>query len=441
MLNNALERHMRQSNDMRVFTIVWLGQMVSLIGSGLTSFALGLWVYQRTGSVTQFALIGLCATLPRIALAPLAGALADRWNRRALLILSDAGASLGTLALALLLLTGQLSIWQIYAATAFSAACGAFQSPAYAALVTLLVHPQHYGRANGMVQFGQAAADIVAPLLAGVLVATIEVWGVLLIDWVTFLFAVGALLLVRFPRTNDTAQQPDAGILLDSLYGWRYIAARPGLLGLLLFLAATNFLWGLVGALIAPMVLSFASAEALGVVISVAGAGLLAGSLAMSAWGGPQRRINGVLTFELLSGLCFLLMGMRPSAVLVAAGAFGAHATIAVIYGSNQAIWQAKVPLEVQGRVFAAQQMIVRSAAPLAYLSAGPLADRLFGPLLAPGGALVGSLGLIVGVGAGRGIGALFIMMGVLKLGVAAAGYLYPRIRHVEDELPDMIRA
>jgi hypothetical protein len=187
------------------------------------------------------------------------------------------------------------------------------------------------------------------------------------------------------------------------------------------------------------LILSFTSADVLGAIISVAGGGMLAGSLAMSAWGGPKRRINGVLYFELSSGLCFLLIGLKPWAWLVGVGVFSAHLTIAVIYGSNQVIWQRKVPPDMQGRVFAIQHMIARSAAPLAYLAAGPLADGLFEPLLAAGGPLAASVGRIVGVGPGRGIGLLFVLMGMLKVVVVLGSYLYPRIRLVEDNLPDAI--
>jgi DHA3 family macrolide efflux protein-like MFS transporter len=191
--------------------------------------------------------------------------------------------------------------------------------------------------------------------------------------------------------------------------------------------------------LIEPMILGFTSADVLGIIISVAGGGMLVGSLVMGAWGGPKRRIGGVLYFELLSGLCFLLIGLRPSAWPIAIGAFGAHLTIAIVYGSNQAIWQSKVPPDVQGRVFATQQMIARSSTPLAYLVAGPLADKLFEPLLAVDGPLAGSIGGIIGIGPGRGVGLLFIVMGILKIAVTLGGYLYPRIRLVEDELPDAI--
>ena len=428
------------SPSVRIFIVVWLGQFVSLVGSGLTSFALGLWVYERTGSVTQFALIGLFTVLPGVILSPLAGALVDRWDRRWVMILSDTGAGFCTLMMVLLFLTSQVKILYICLVAGASAAFNIFQWPAYSAATTLLVSKHNLGRANGMVQFGRAASEILAPMLAGSLVLTIQVEGVLLIDFVTFLFAVTTLFFVRFPKPEITAvgQVGKGALWREAAYGWTYIAARRGLLGLLVFFAIVNFLWGLVGASITPMILGFASANVLGIIISVAGGGMLVGSLAMSAWGGPRRRINGVLLFELLSGLCFLLIGLRPSAWLVAIGAFCAHLTIAVVYGSNQAIWQIKVPPDVQGRVFATQQMIATSTRPLAYLVAGPLADKLFEPLLAPAGPLTGSIGQIVGVGSGRGIGLLFLIMGVLKVAVSLGGYLYSPIRSVEDESPNV---
>ena len=222
-------------------------------------------------------------------------------------------------------------------------------------------------------------------------------------------------------------------------FGWQYISARQGLLGLLAFSTVVFFIWGMVGALITPMILGFTSSDTLGIVISVAGFGMLAGSLVMSIWGGPRRRINGVLCFEFLSGLCFLLIGLRPSFWTTAIGAFGAHVTIAIVNGAYQAIWQSKVAPGVQGRVFAARQMVERAAIPFAYLAAGPLADNLFEPLLAGTGALAETVGPIIGTGAGRGIGLLFLLMGLVKMGVTLLAYLDPHIRYVEDELPDAV--
>jgi DHA3 family macrolide efflux protein-like MFS transporter len=423
------------------FSIIWLGQVVSLVGSGLTSFALGVWVFEQTGSATQFALIGLSAVLPRVLLSPLAGAVVDRWNRRWVMIASDVGAGLSTLVVVLLLLTARLEIWHIYLMASVNAAFGTVQWPAFAATTSLLVSKKNLGRANGMVQFGQAASEILAPALAGVLVGAIRLEGVIVIDVVTFLFAVTTLLLVRFPQPKVEGSKVPQKVSLrsDLSLGWRYISARPGLMGLLTFFAVVNFLWGMVGALITPMILSWTSSDALGAIISIAGIGMLTGSLIMSAWGGPRRRINGVLSFEMLSGFCFLLMGLRPSFWLVAAGAFGAHVTIAIVFGSNQAIWQSRVEPQVQGRVFATQQMVARSAAPLAYLLAGPLADRVFNPLLTMDGPLAGSLGQVLGTGPGRGIGLLFILMGAVKVAITLLARSDSHIRYVEDELPETV--
>jgi MFS family permease len=425
---------------MPVFLVTWLGQVISLVGSGLTSFALGVWVFERTGSPTLFAFIGLSAVLPKVIFSPIAGALVDRFDRRKVMILADAGAGLSTLFIALMLFSGRLELWHIYLSTAANSLCGAFQWPAYTATVTRLVPQKHLGRANGMNQFGRAAAEIFSPLLAGVLVLTIQLEGVILIDVATFIFAMMTLLMVRFPRLKTRPAGEKLAAFKDDLtFGWRYILARRGLLSLLSFQVTVNFIWGMVGALIVPMILSFTSADKLGAVITIAGTGMLTGSLLMTFWGGPKRRINGVIFFELISGICFMLMGLRPEFWPVAVGAFGAHITIAIVFGSNQALWQTKVETENQGRVFAAQQMFASLASPLAYLSAGPLAEKIFEPLMATGGALSLKLSLLLGAGAGRGIGLMFILMGLVKIMVSVLSYLNPRVRLIEDELPDVV--
>jgi DHA3 family macrolide efflux protein-like MFS transporter len=427
------------SRGMTTFSVLWLGQVVSLVGSGLTSFALGVWTFQRTGSATQFALIGLCAILPRVILSPLAGAVVDRWDRRWVMIVGDAGAGLSTLVVVLLLAAGRLEIWHIYLLSAANATFGTLQWPAFMAVTTLLIPKDHLGRANGLVQFGQAASEILAPALAGVLVGTIQLAGVILIDVATFVFATITLLLIRLPRAEAVSPSAaGAGSLgQDLTFGWKYIVARPGLQGLLVFFAAVNFLWGMVGALITPLILGWAPSDLLGYLISIAGTGMLAGSLVMSIWGGPRRRIQGVFYGELLSGLCFIGIGLRPSFWPVAFGLFGAHLSIAIVYGSNQVIWQSKVEPAVQGRVFAAQQMVARAAAPLAYLLAGPLADRVFDPLLSAGGPWAGGLGRVFGTGPGRGIGLLFVVMGVAKVALTLAGRANRHVRDIEDDLPD----
>ena len=291
VMTSTRKQHSKKFSEyfqgMGVFSIVWLGQLVSIIGSELTRFALGLWVYQQSGSVTQFAFIALCSILPHLLLSPFAGVLIDRWNRRWIMMLSDVGAACSTILIATLFFTNRLEVWHIYLLTAMSASFDSFQGPAYAASITLLVPKKHLGRANGMVQFGQAVAEILAPLLAGILMVTIQLWGIFLIDFITFLLAVGSLLLVRFPahRLSVNTTEERVSLFHEAKFGWHYIAARRGLLGLLIFLALVNFLWGMVGALITPMILNFTSADRLGLIISIAGGGMLFGSLIMSLWG------------------------------------------------------------------------------------------------------------------------------------------------------------
>src|SRR5512145_303715 len=179
------------------FFIIWLGQLASLIGSGLTRFALAIWVYQRTGSITQLALLSFFPELVLIVLSPLAGVLVDRWDRRSAMLLGDAGAGLSTLLIALLLLTDQLAPWHIYVLVTVNSGLSILHWTAYSAALTGLVPKHQFGRANGMIQLGQAVGQLISPVLGGVLIIAIQLQGIIIIDMLTFFIAVGTLLLVR----------------------------------------------------------------------------------------------------------------------------------------------------------------------------------------------------------------------------------------------------
>lgn len=428
-------------NGMRIFILIWAGQLVSLIGSGLTGFVVGVWVYQQTKSVTYLTLIVLCASLPGLLISPLAGALVDRWDRRKAMILADTGASLGTVLIALVFWRGNFEIWELCIAVGIISIFGAFQWPAYSAAISLLVPKEHLGRASGLIQGAQAGAQILSPLLAGVLVVTIGIWGVVLIDFLTYLIAVSTLLLVHIPRPETTAEGEEGkgSLLREAAYGWTYIVARPGLMGLLLFFSMINFTVAMLDVLLTPLVLSFASAVALGTVMAFFGAGMLAGSFVMGVWGGPKRRVYGVLGFGLLQAVTMVATGLSANTALIAFTVFILMFGVPIINGSSQAIWQSKVAPDVQGRVFAVRLMLAQISAPLSYLIAGPLCDRVFEPLMAVGGPLQGSIGRLIGSGPGRGIALLLIIMGLLTLAAPIFGFLYPRLRLVEDELPDMV--
>lgn len=298
---------------MQVFFLIWFGEAVSLIGSGLTRFALGVWVYQQTGSATHFAMLSLAAVLPGILLSPLAGALADRYHRGRLMIFGNTGAGLGTLIIVFLLFSGEIHIWHLYLVNILSSSFSAFQWPAFTASVTLLVPRKHLGRASGMTQGGEAVAQLISPALSGMLMGIIGIKGILLTDCVSFLFALVTLLVVRIPDASKTAAEDKAkaSLLVEAVFGWKYICTRPGLFGLLVFFFINNFFSGVVNVLITPLGLSITSVTVLGTILSVGGIGFVAGALVMSVWGGPKRLILGVLGFSVSGGLWILIAGMH----------------------------------------------------------------------------------------------------------------------------------
>jgi DHA3 family macrolide efflux protein-like MFS transporter len=442
-VRNMISAINRSTDGVRTFAIVWLGQVISFIGSGMTSFALGVWVYQKTGSVTQFALTSLFIVLPRVVLGPLAGALVDRWDRRHVMILSDAGGGLSILALGLLSLAGRLEIWHIYLAIFASGIFDTLRWPAMTAATTQLVPKEHFGRASGMLQIVSAGTMLVSPLIAGPLMGSLGLQGVLLSDFATYLFALLTLVLIRIPRPETTAEgQAGRGSLLhEAVYGWKYITARSGLLALLVFLALANFLMEMSVVLFTPMILSFASAAALGLVMSLGGIGYLVGSVVISIWGGPKRRIQTMMVSLLLMGGFMTLIGLRASLPLVAVSACLCMVFLPITVSANQAIWQNRVAPDVQGRVFAIRQAFIQATPLAAYLLTGPLTDGIFEPLLQAGGPLAGSVGQIIGVGSGRGAGLLFVSAGLFLVLVAVIGYLYPPLRRMEAEQPKALAA
>jgi len=423
---------------LRSFLLVWRGQTASLVGSSLTSFALGVAVFQGSGSVSAFAFIGLFAVLPRVLLSPISGVLVDRWDRRRIMILSDAGAGTCTLILAAILPVGRLELWHVYTLTGLSSAFASIQWPAYMASVSLLIRKEALGNANGLIQLAFAFGEIVAPPLAAYLLSRIGLSGVIWVDCATFLFAIGTLLRVRFPVSRWRPQSTESKPLLSEFaQSLRFIAGRRGLAALLAYASASRFFWGMVAALLTPMVLLLASPDALGGVLAAAGVGMFVGSFTMSLWGGSVPRIRGILLFELISGAAFVLMGARPWVVLIGAGAFVAHTTISIIDGSSCAIWQSKVPRSMQGRVFSVQQMLVSAASPAAYLLAGFLAESIFEPSLATDGAAAQFLRGVIGSGPGRGMGLMFILMGIVKLLISGLMWANRSIRVVERARSD----
>ncbi|ARV58845.1 MFS transporter [Nostocales cyanobacterium HT-58-2] len=429
---------------MSIFVLVWLGQIVSLLGSSLSNFALDVWVYQQTGSITQLSFLILFTTLPIVIISPFAGVLVDRWNRRWIMILSDSGAALSTLTIAFVLVSRQINIrhhiYLVYLATAISSSFSAFQWPAYKAATTLLVPKKHLGRASGLTQLAQAVGQLLSPILGGVLLEVIHLSGIMIVDFSSFLFSLTTLLVVRFPhpKATESRETNKTSLLSQAIYSFHYLTARSGLLALLFFLASSNFLLGILQVLAYPLILSLASPAQLGMIMFIGGVGILLGSLLMSTWGsGRQSYINILFCFMLLDGFSMLVAGLYPSILLFAVAAFLFFLGLPFINSSAQVIFQKKVAPEVQGRVFSVNSAICSSSLPLAYLVAGPLADRVFEPLLIVNGPLAGTIGQFIGTGPGRGIGLMFIFLGILTMLMTIVAYQYAPLRLVEDELPD----
>lgn len=434
-------RHFSALRELRVFSLLWFGQLISGLGSSLSAFAFGVWIFQKTGSATLFAGTTFAYVISFALLAPLVGVFVDRWDRRWIMFWADVGQVLISLAMISLLFRGQLTIWHIYIANVAGALFGSFHGTAYGASIALLVPKQHLPRAAGMGQINNAVCRLVAPLLAGFLVIAIGLEGVMLLDLITFLVAISTYLLLPIPRPPASPAQPEgkSPFWQDLLFGWRYLLARPGLLGLVLIFALLNFFNGVAIILTVPLVLSFAKPDAVGIVLAISAGGLLVSGSMMSTWGGPKRRLNGSLCFLALGGFGLMLAGWQPLIWLIAAGRFISGLAFSSSGALATAIEQSKIAADVQGRVFGAEAMIALVFEALGYPSGGFLADRIFQPLMAEPGMLAHLIGQSIGVGPGRGMGVINILMGLGVVVLALIGYLHPRVRGVEQELPDAL--
>lgn len=433
---------LKRLTGMRAFTLIWIGQVLSAVGSGMTGFALGLWAWQLTGRVTDLGLITVFSFAPSVLLSPIAGVLVDRWDRKLVTILTDLGAGLSTVAVLLLYAGGQLQIWHVYVASLVAGAFQSFQFPAYSAVISTMLPREHYGRANGMMSIVQFGPQVISPLLAGGLMSLIGVVGIMLIDVITFVFAIGMLLIAHIPQSAETSEGRAArgSLWQESIYGFRYILKRPSLLALQLNLMAINLLVGIYFVIIRPLILARTDSDAgiLGMVLSAGGVGGFAGGVLMSIWGGPKRRIHGLLGGMALGCLpAGILLGMGQSAFVWAAGAFFAIFFFPIVMGSNQAIWQAKVEPDVQGRVFAVRRLIAQLTMPIGMFIAGPLSDSVFEPAMQPGGTLTAAFERLVGTGAGAGMATMLLIVGLLGALIGLAGYLVPVLRDAETLLPD----
>ena len=425
---------------MPAFTIIWIGQVISLIGTALFSFAIGIWLYQQTGLATTITTMIFFSNIPRIVLSPFAGALVDRWNRKLTMIVSDLASGITTIIILVLMWSGSLQIWELYVLMAVSSAFESFQFPAFSSSITMLVEKKHFARTSAMMSLAEEGSRVLAPILAAALIVTIRLEGIILIDIISFIVAVGTLLLVPIPqpKRSESRMKARGGILNEAAYGFRYIFSNPSLLGLQINFIMVNLL-AMSTVLRTPMVLARTGNDeiTLGIVSSISAIGGVAGGLVMSIWGGPQRRIHGVFGGLILVNVGRALMGMGQEVYVWSITGFFVLFFIAVCNSSNQAIWQSKTPTDVQGRVFAARRVTGQLSFPLAALIAGHLSDRWFEPAMTTGGNLASIFGGLVGTGPGAGMSLLILFAAIIGIIVPSLSYAIPAFRNVEDIIPD----
>lgn len=431
-----------QFEGFQAFLVMWVGQIVSLTGTAMTRFAIIIWAYKLTGSSTTLAFISFFSFVPILLFSPIAGALVDRFPRKILLILSDLGAGLVNAGLLFLLLTGNLEIWHLYPAGFVAGAFESFQFPALSASVTMMVDKTQYARTSAMLGIANSASAIAAPILAGILLTYIDLAGILYIDIATFLIAVSTLLIIYIPQPlkSDKGKSEKNGLANEIIYGVQYIWQRPSLMGLQIVFTLFNLAFSISVVLLAPMILSITNNDelVLGSVQMSLGIGGLIGGFIMTAWGGPKRKVNGILFGMIAIGsIGQIVVGLGNSVTIWILGSFLTMFFGALVKSSSQAIWQIKVPPGLQGRIFSVRRVFGQLTIPLGILLAGFLADQVFEPALMPDGRLAPLLGTIFGTSPGSGIRLIFVLTGLFVMLVGLFGYSFPIVRNIETLLPD----
>lgn len=417
----------RDSRGWGRFAAIWAPQTLALTGRGLTTFALGVWVYQRTQSATLFALLQVIAILPSVVAAPLIGWAVDRLGARRALLLADAAAVLIVVALEAAFLSDTASPALLYAILTIGGAVTCLAWPAYTALVTLLAPPAQLARAAALMQFGYAGQQVVAPAVAGLLFGVVGIGGIIAVDLCLSLLALASLfvLQVQTPAIHDARWWHD---IRDA---WRLIGER-GLFRLAFYILASYLPGGFVVALATPLVLSIAGPEALGLVLTAMGTGMLAGAVVASGLAKAEGGIRRLLRYDVLLVIAMLLAGLATTPARFAAIGFVFLFGLAGIMAEEQAVWQLRVPADAQGRVFALRRAVTWASLPVSFAIAGPLADAVFTPALSAGGALVDTLGPIFGTGPGRGIALLLMCAGIAKGAVVLHGAMDLKLKRLD---------
>lgn len=417
------------------FLLLWSGDFISAIGSGLTSFGLGVYIFQQTGKASLMALITLFAFLPSLLLAPLAGVLADRYDRRTLMIIGDSFSAVGLLFILGSLLQGEAQFWQICVGVTISSVFTSLLEPAYKATITDLLTPEQYSKASGLVQIAGSAKYLISPVLAGFLLTISDIRLLLVLDICTFFVTVATTLTVKKGlQTKKTRKDgQNFSFTLELRAGWNALSGQKGILTLVVMGSLITFCLGFIQTLASPMILSFSDSVSLGTLMTVITLGMLVSSIVL---GGItiKKGYARMLSVSLFgAGVFMALFGLRENILFMGAAGFLFFAMLPFANASLDYLLRTNIDNRMQGRAWGLIGLISQLGYVAAYAVSGLLADYLFTPLLLPGGALSGNVGKVLGVGAGRGIGLLIVLAGILLCITSLILLCMKSIRDLED--------
>ena len=405
---------------MKKFLMIWSGELISSIGSGMTAFALSVYVYQTTGSATYVSLITLLAYLPTVLLSPLGGVLADRYDRRLLMIIGDLFSGLGLAYVLWNIQTGSDSMLPICIGVTFNAVFVALLEPSFRATITELLTEEEYARASGMVQIAGNAKFLISPALAGILLAVADIRLILLIDIGTFLITVTTVAIVR-KSVGKAVKTERQSIGREMRLGFAEINKSKGIRTLIILMSFVCFFVGILQTLTSPMVLAVSNAETVGIMESLCAVGMLLGSVFIGILGIKKNFSTVLCVAGILSGIFIALTGVNKSIFVTGAGIFLFFLALPFMNTSADVLIRKNIPNELQGRVWGIISLLSQTGTVLAYALSGVLADYVFEPLLSDNGVLSDSIGALIGTGTGRGIGFMLILSGICIIPAAFA--------------------
>lgn len=397
---------------MKKFLLIWIGELISSIGSGMTAFALSIYVYQMTGSVSYVSLVTLLAYMPTILLSPVGGVLADRYDRRLLMIIGDACSALGLAYILWQIQFGSFQMIPILLGVAFNAVFVALMEPSYRATVTDLLTEEEFAKASGMVQMTGNARYLISPAVAGILLGVADIRLILVIDICTVFVTVFTTAMVRKTIRKPIPKETE-GFLKEMKDGLGVIKGNKGVLSLVVIMAFVCFFIGFVQTLSGPMILAISDAKTVGIMESVCAIGMLVGSVWIGVVGIKKKYAIVLCGAGILNGLFMALAGVSTNLIFTGSSIFLFFLSLPFLNTCADVLVRVSVPNEVQGRVWGMISLLTQSGTVLAYVLCGVLSDYVFEPMLAEGGILSGSVGRVIGTGEGRGIGFLLILVGI----------------------------